>query len=284
MLGDFKPFFKRGLAALLPTIVTIGLLMWAYHFVDENFAKYITRGLVSLYAWGGEPHRWLGIDKEVALEFGDPIDEWDPVTGRRLTAEYKAMTARGLALPQESEEFIAAEQARRDAMWELATRKWRFFSVIGFLIAALLIYILGYFLASFVGRTTWLMVERMVQRIPVIGAIYPNIKKVTDFFMKDKALGFSGVVAVQYPRKGIWSVGLVTGPAMWLIDRDDPRDLITVFIPSSPTPVTGYTITVAHEDVVDLPMTIDDALRYTISGGVVTPSAPSETREALAVS
>ncbi len=284
MFSGFKPFFKRGLGALLPTIVTIGLLVWAYRFVDENFAKYITRGLVSLYAIGGEPKEFLGINEHAALELGDPIDEWDPVTGRRLTVQYKAMTAKGLGMGKgvtDADQDFAL-QRRKEAMWELVSRKWRIFSAIGFLIAAVLICVMGYFLASFIGRTTWLIVERAVKKIPVIGAIYPNIKQVTDFFISDKSVEFSGVVAVQYPRKGVWSVGLVTGSPMPVIDREDPRELLTVFVPSSPTPVTGYTITVAREDVLVLPMTIDDALRYTISAGVVKPPLVAEQTEALA--
>ncbi len=289
MIGDFKPFFMRGLGALVPTIATIAILVWAYRFVDENFAQYITRGLVSVYAWGGEPRPLLGIDEEVALTLGDPIDEWNPKTGRRLTAQYKAMTAHpvlgGKATPEEIAAADAAleplQEAREAAMWELATRKWRFFNGIGFLLAILLIYFVGHFVASFIGRTTWLVVERIIKRIPLIGTIYPNIKQVTDFFISDRKVEFSSVVAVQYPRKGIWSLGLVTGSAIRQIGRSDPRDLITVFIPSSPTPITGYTITVARADALELPMTIDEALRYTISAGMIKPNGDGDAPAAF---
>lgn len=277
MRGDFKSFFKRGLGALVPTLATIGILVWVYRLVDQNFAQYITQLVVSTYSLGGDPHKWLGITEDTALEYGDPVDAWHPVTGRRLTAQYKAMTAKVAFPPGTPSEMLKEAQAELDAarnaaMWDLATRKWKFFNFIGFVIAISIIYSLGYFLASFIGRTTWLIVERLIKRIPLIGTIYPNIKQVTDFFISDKKLEFAGVVAVQYPRKGLWSVGLVTGEALKQIRLSDPRDLMTVFIPSSPTPITGYTITVAREDALELPMTIDDALRYTISGGVVKPS------------
>jgi uncharacterized membrane protein len=285
MVGDFRPFFMRGLGALLPTMVTIAILVWAYRFVDQNLAQYITKGLIELYALSGPPSPWLGIDEEVALELGDPVDEWDPDTGRRLTSHYKAITAypsRDLepAARQQAKEIL--DDAREAAMWELVTRKWRFFTVIGFLLAILLIYFMGYFLASFIGRATWMVVERTIQRVPLIGAIYPNIKQVTDFFISDKKLAFAGVVAIQYPRKGIWSIGLVTGTAMGYVLEDDPRDLISVFVPSSPTPVTGYTIMIAKEDLIELPITIDEALRYTISGGVVKPDGADHIKKVLA--
>jgi uncharacterized membrane protein len=270
MSGDFKRFFMRGLAALAPTLVTIALLLWAYQFIDQNIGQHITRSVLTLYAWGGEPHPALGIDREAALKYGEPIDLWDPDTGQRLTSHY--MTIMNAEASQEAANNPELQAAKRAAMWDLVRRKWRIFNFIGFVIAILLIYVMGYFLASFIGRATWLLVERTLQRVPLIGAIYPNIKQVTDFFISDKKLGFSGVVAVQYPRHGIWSIGLVTGPPMRAVGKKDKRDLITVFIPSSPTPVTGYTITVSREDVLELDLTLDEALRYTISAGVVKPS------------
>jgi hypothetical protein len=78
------------------------------------------------------------------------------------------------------------------------------------------------------------------------------------------------VVLVQYPRKGIWTIGLHTGGAIRKID-DMIGECVTVFIPSSPTPFTGYTIIVPKEDVIDAPLTIDEALRFVVSGGVLVP-------------
>ena len=279
-MDEFKRFFMRGLAALAPTLLTIALLTWAFRFVDQNIGRHITRWVVAAYAWGGPPHKWLGIDEKAALELGDPINEWDE-KGRQLTVQYKTIkqVADLLSKPKQAREDLKitpndiarAQKAEREVLWELAVRKWKFFNFIGFVIGILLIYFVGYFLASFMGKRTWYLVEAGIQRIPVINAIYPNIKQVTDLLISDKKLEFAGVVAVQYPRMGLWSIGLVTGPPLRQLGERDPRALVTVFIPSSPTPFTGYTITVAREDVVELPLTIDEALRYTVSGGVVKP-------------
>lgn len=280
MVSDFKRFFMRGLGAVAPTLVTIALVVWAYRFIDQNIGQYITRGVIGLYSWvlESEPHGALGIDQQVALDLGDPIDEWNAVTGQRLTSHYKVLTSRGLASTDE-ETRLRAESLRREALWDLATRKWKVFNLTGFAIAILLIYFMGYFLASFIGRTTWKIVENLVERIPLVGGIYPSIKQVTDLFIDDKKLEFSAVVAVQYPRKGLWSVGLVTGRPMGAIKSEDSRDLTTVFIPSSPTPFTGYTITVAREDLLELPISIDEAFRYTISGGIVKPGDVAKPAE-----
>lgn len=274
--------FKLGLAALAPTILTIALLIWAYRFIDQNIARYITRGVVAIYAWGGDPHPWLGIDEHAVLLHGDLIDSWDHL-GRRQTAQYRTIEAARSLNTTDKTVRDAANAAATDAKWEIATRKWKFFNLIGFLIAFLLIYFMGYFLASFVGRRTWQFLERALTRVPLIKSIYPNIKQVTDMFISDKPLEFAGVVAVQYPRMGIWSVGLVTGPAMRPLATMDERELITVFIPSSPTPITGYTITVARADILELPISIDEALRYMISGGIVRPGETRTGNRNLAV-
>ena len=145
-------------------------------------------------------------------------------------------------------------------------------NVIGFLLAIVLVYIVGLFVASFIGRTVWRSIERLLSRLPLIRQVYPSIKQVTDFLiLSDGKPKFSRVVAVMYPRKGIWSVGLVTSPGMRSLQEKASVELLTIFIPSSPTPVTGYTITVRRDEVIDLPFSIDEALRFTISGGVIVP-------------
>ena len=114
----------------------------------------------------------------------------------------------------------------------------------------------------------------------MIRAIYPNVKQVTDFLFTGGQLQFSGVVAVQYPRQGIWSMGLVTGPPMKSVQEAAGEELITIFIPSSPTPVTGYVITVPRKEVIELGLTMDEAMRYSISAGVIKPPTEVIPRQA----
>jgi len=142
---------------------------------------------------------------------------------------------------------------------------------VGFVLAIVGIYFIGRFVASFIGRFVWRLAEKALMRAPLVKQIYPNVKQVTDFFLSDRKVDFSRVVAVEYPRKGVWSLGLVTGPGMRTVSEATNSDLLTIFVPSSPTPVTGYTVTVRRDEVIDLPLTIDEALRFTVSGGVVVP-------------
>lgn len=285
-MEDFKRFFFRGLTALLPTILTIAALVWAYHFVDRNIARHLTNVLITLYAATGDPTFLLSDPEEDALTHGVPINEWDS-RGRRLTEEYKIITLDVLAanremLPPEGQatgpnqidqgDWDRAQRARSRALWQVAFVKWKL-HLVGFLLAVVVVYFMGFFLASFAGKATWRLVENLLRRTPLVRAVYPNIKQVTDFLLADRTLDFSGVVAVQYPRQGIWSLGLRTGEPMKRIQDNAEDELVTIFIPSSPTPVTGYCITVPVRDTIDLDMTIDEALRYTISAGVIKPGA-----------
>ena len=273
-VDDFKRFFSRGLAALLPTLLTVALLMWAYDLIDRHLGRFITQGMVTLLATGGPP-QLPRKPLDDALKYGEPIDEWDS-KGRRLTVEYKIATHPILdQVGADPEARKAAEKERNLALWSVAFRRYKL-HLIGFLIAIIVVYFVGLFLASLIGRATWRMIERLLYRIPIIKAIYPNIKQVTDFVLTERTLQFSGVVAVQYPRKGLWSMGLVTGSPMRTIQETVGEELITVFIPSSPTPVTGYVITVSRSDVIELGLSMDEAMRYSISAGVIKPD-----REAL---
>jgi len=273
-MDDFRRFFLRGLGALVPTLLTFAILVWAYRLINDNVGYYITRGLLQLCKTvRSEPAAGF-VDAEVdALRHGTPINTWDD-RGRRLTIEYRVIEnyktlqdrARG-----EDEAFLkAAKSARNDALWRIAFAKYHL-HVLGFLIAIILVYFTGFFLASFIGRTSWRATEGLLARIPLIRAVYSNVKQVTDFLLSERTVEFSTVVAVQYPRKGIWSLGLRTGAPLDSLQERVSDRLVTVFMPSSPTPFTGYVIQVPVEDVIDLNMTLDDALRFAISGGVIKP-------------
>ncbi|MFQ5494447.1 MAG: DUF502 domain-containing protein [Phycisphaerae bacterium] len=282
---DFRRFFLRGLGALVPTLLTFAILVWAFRLINDNVGHYITRGLLSLcIAIRDEPSPGF-VDPDVdLLRYGHPINEWDE-RGRRLTIEYKIVQNYNFLLEKglrESKEkklekpekdiVTRARRERNEALWGVAFFKYHF-HLLSFLIAIILVYFTGFFLASFIGRTSWRAAEGLLNRIPLIRAVYSNVKQVTDFLLSDHAVEFSGVVAVQYPRKGIWSVGLRTGTPMRQVQSRVSEPLVTVFIPSSPTPITGYVIQVAEEDVIELNMTIDEGLRFTISGGVIKPGA-----------
>jgi uncharacterized membrane protein len=112
-------------------------------------------------------------------------------------------------------------------------------------------------------------------RTPFLRQIYPYVKQITDFILtqEEKKKMFSKVVAVEYPRKGMWSMAMVTGSGLKKIADHTEKECVTVLIPSSPTPFTGYVVTVPKEEIIELDMTIEEALRFAVSGGVIAPGS-----------
>ena len=279
-VDDFRRFFLRGLVVLVPTLVTFAILVWVYRFVNDNVAVHMTEGLVLICSAISDtpPPGWVDDDKD-SLRYGRPLDEWDN-RGRRLTIEhqillnYERLAARAKLSDVQPGILQRALEARNSALWHVTFAKYRL-HFLGFVIAVVLVYFVGFFLASFVGRASWRVMDRLLRRIPVIRAIFPNVKQVTDFLFveRDRSVGFSSVVAVQYPRKGVWSLGLSTGGPLRQIQEQVADDLVTVFVPSSPTPFTGYVVQIPRQDMIELDLSVDEALRFTISAGVIKPDS-----------
>jgi uncharacterized membrane protein len=147
--------------------------------------------------------------------------------------------------------------------------------LVGVLLSFLTVYIVGLIAGNLIGRTFWKLGERMVMKIPVIRAIYPAVKQVTDFVLAERKEHFQSnhVVAVQPHSAGIWSIGLVTGSGLKPLTDRVGEEMITVFVPSSPTAFSGYVLVVPRSGVVELPMTVEEAMRLLVSGGVIEPNA-----------
>ena len=105
------------------------------------------------------------------------------------------------------------------------------------------------------------------------------MKQVTDFVIADKSNQFQGsrVVAVQPHEKGIWSIGLVTGGGVPQLTEAVGEEMVTVFVPSSPTAFSGYVLVVPRASVVELPLKVEEAMRLLVSGGVLVPSAEAKS-------
>jgi len=161
-------------------------------------------------------------------------------------------------------------------------------TVLGVVAALVIAVSAGALTASYLGRRFIAGVQRLILKVPIVRVIYPYVKQVTDFFLAKKTLGFRTAVAIPYPRKGVYSLGFVTGEGLRSLTEATGEAMVHIFIPSSPTPVTGYVVFVPRRDVIELPLTVDEVLRFCISGGVVVPprelthpeaEAPSEGQE-----
>jgi uncharacterized membrane protein len=141
-------------------------------------------------------------------------------------------------------------------------------------VVLLCILLTGLWFSGFIGRRLFRTFEDGLGKVPLVKAIYPHIKQITEFiFGEGKQIEFKGVVAIEYPRKGLYSMGFLTGSSSKNLNAAADDELVSIFIPSSPMPVTGYTIFVPAKQIVDLPLTVDEALRTIISGGLLLPES-----------
>ncbi|MFT4592484.1 MAG: putative membrane protein [Phycisphaerales bacterium] len=246
--------FLRGLAVLLPSVLTLWLLVKAYQFIDSAIAEPINTGIRSAFIQ--IPKHFPQIAN--ALAIGPDHDALvEAANAQNITENSPAWI--------ELSRNVFAESV--NAWW--AEHAWM--NLLGLVVAAIIVYISGRLVGGFIGRTIYKRLEKLMVTVPVISKVYPYIKQLVDFLISDSDKPkFSRVVAVEYPRKGVWSVGFMTGESLRTIEARLP-DSVTIFIPSSPTPFTGYTITVAKCDTIALPITVEEAIRFAVSGGVLIP-------------
>ncbi len=258
----FKGYFLRGLAVLLPTILTIWLFVWGYTFIQDNISIHINRGLVHLVALAKQGS--VEVSEE---EKADYIREYKP-----NVKEADVNTHAGRADVAKATR-IRKVKDRLEPFWVKGSG-----AIAGFIIALVGVCVLGALLASYVGRKLWRRIEKFIMNTPFLRRVYPYVKQVTDFLLAQEEegnLSFSRVVAVEYPRKGIWSVGLVTGSGLRRVSDTVKREFVTVLIPTSPTPFTGFVIMVPKKNTIDLDITIEQAFRFLVSGGVIAPDVKS---------
>ena len=261
----FKSYFLHGLAVLLPSILTIWLFVWAYTFVQEKISIYINRGLVHIIALVG--HEGVDISEQQVKAYLLNVKPELSDNEKELEIHLRRPEIWRRARIEQLEKTLAKTWIDGPA------------SIAGFLIALVAVCVLGALLASYVGRHLWHITETFILNIPLLRKVFPYIKQLTDFLLTpdEQKKMFSRVVAVEYPRKGIWSLGFVTGSGFEKVVNLIRREFLTVFIPTSPTPLTGFVITIPKKHAIDLDMTIEEAFRFVVSGGVIAPGSKPTT-------
>ncbi|MEM6401581.1 MAG: DUF502 domain-containing protein [Cyanobacteria bacterium P01_D01_bin.116] len=146
--------------------------------------------------------------------------------------------------------------------------------VVGFTVPLLSILLIGLMARNIAGK--WLLDfgERFLQAIPLAGQIYKTLKQLLETLLKDTNSKFRRVILVEYPRPGMWAIGFVTGNVSGDIQSQMSEAMLSVFIPTTPNPTTGWYAVVPEKDVVNLSMSIEEAFKILISGGIVSPNAP----------
>ncbi len=140
------------------------------------------------------------------------------------------------------------------------------------IIAAVLFFILvGWFAKNFLGRLTIRVSEYIVDRLPVVNAVYGAIKQIFETVMASKSDAFKDVVMFEYPRKGIWVMGFVTGNTKGEVQSLTDTEVVNVFLPTTPNPTSGFLLFVPKKDLTYMKMGVEEAIKMIVSGGIVTP-------------
>jgi uncharacterized membrane protein len=143
--------------------------------------------------------------------------------------------------------------------------------LVGFTVPLMAILLIGLMARNIAGKWFLDLSERLLQAIPLAGAVYKTLKQLLETLLKDSGNRFRRVVLVEYPRRGIWALAFVTGSIDSEIQAQMSDRMLNLFIPTTPNPTTGWYAVVPEQDVVDLKMSIEDAFKVVISGGIVNP-------------
>jgi uncharacterized membrane protein len=286
-MGPFRRAVLRGLGILLPPLLTIVIFLWIGNTVADYLLVPMERSvrwvMVEKMADIRTPSDTVPNDDNAVVIDGEIYDmvTRGAVTTVRIDGEEFRRTEDGRFVPSDVFRAVAAgvgnspmpRTATEIYTWYV-NHKWlprRFVVPVFLCVFLLILYLLGKFLAAGVGRFFWNQMERIIHRVPLVRNVYGSVKQVTDFLFTDSAVPYTRVVAIEYPRKGIWSLAFVTGEGLWDIQGIAKEPIYTVFIPTAPMPFTGYVITVKKSEVVELAITIDQAIQYQVSCGVVIP-------------
>lgn len=310
-------FFLRGLAIILPPVLTLLILLWAanavntyviqpintvvrfavaefrndirtddtlkpapsnfpalpdwqheYRITPELLATTQEKGPLSLEALLSERY-----SREIFVPMGRsstprkyvPLADYDLVF-KHIRPHAPPTTAIGLYME------IAGVQSFRTS-WQL--------SAVALSVTIIALYFLGRFVTAKIG--TWFVhkLEYLLTRVPLVRNVYSTVKQVTDFVLSDREVEFKRVVALEYPRAGSWTVGFVTGEGMLECAAEVGEPMLSVLVATSPMPMGGFTVMVPRSQVIDLDLTVDQALQFVVSCGVLTPPQQKTSPERL---
>jgi uncharacterized membrane protein len=271
-------FFLRGIVTLLPVVLTVVIFGLLFQMVD----RYVTGPINATIYWSLERNSlgWkalegLGIDP-LSSQYLDPSEL--PLEIQTLAQS----SPEGFSDPRFAERVSLYRHEHlgffRD-LDTLAIREERLRAdvtkrvhpLIGVVVSLLIVLGLGWIVGGYLGRRFVEQTDRTMKLIPIVRSVYPYSKQLVDFFFDKKTIEFESVVAIPYPSPGLWAIAFLTNGSMRTLDRETGVSLVCVFLPTSPMPMTGYTMFVDAGRVIPLPITIDEALRTVMTGGVLIP-------------
>ncbi|HET7670577.1 MAG TPA: DUF502 domain-containing protein [Burkholderiales bacterium] len=144
---------------------------------------------------------------------------------------------------------------------------------LGAVLTILVVLLTGIFATNFFGAQLVQIWHDVLHRIPVVNSIYSSVKQISDTLFSSSGQAFRKALLVQWPHPGMWTIAFLTGTPGGGVANHLPPDCVSVYVPTTPNPTGGYFVIVRRADVIELDMTVDQALKYIISMGVVPPGA-----------
>jgi uncharacterized membrane protein len=144
----------------------------------------------------------------------------------------------------------------------------------GVLLSLAILLIVGAAVSNFLGRQLMAWSDSLLNRIPVVRSIYSSVKQVSDTLFADGGSAFRTAVLVQWPRTDVWTIAFVTGTPGGDVSNHLKGEYLSVYVPTTPNPTGGYFVMLKKSDCIELDMSVDDALKYIVSMGVVSPNMP----------
>ncbi|HCP01660.1 MAG TPA: hypothetical protein DIT35_09225, partial [Rhodospirillaceae bacterium] len=142
---------------------------------------------------------------------------------------------------------------------------------VGLIVLIISLIIIGALTRMLLGRTLVRLGESLVNRMPVVRSVYGATKQVVETVLKSQSDAFRQVVLFEYPRRGSWAIGFVTGQTKGEVQNLTNDDVVNVFLPTTPNPTSGYLLFLPRREIIPLSMTVEEGIKMIISGGIVTP-------------
>ncbi len=148
----------------------------------------------------------------------------------------------------------------------------------GVALTLLIILTTGLLAANFIGQRLVSWWEQLLARIPVVSSIYNSVKQVSDTLFSSSGNAFRKALLIQYPREGTWTIAFLTGKPGGDVSNHLKGDFVSVYVPTTPNPTSGFFLMLPKSDIIELDMAVDEALKYIISMGVVAPPSKRKRR------
>lgn len=150
---------------------------------------------------------------------------------------------------------------------------------LGAILSIVVLFVTGVLATNLFGQKLVRLSESILDRIPLVRSIYSATKQMIEAVVSTNSQAFRKVVLVEYPRKGLWSVAFQTGGATSEITKKTESEMVSIFIPTTPNPTSGFLMMVAKDDIIELEMSVDNALKFIISLGVMQPGTTTNAKK-----